>query len=288
MAQIRALNGVFTTDSIIQDLTIHITDAVERCLREVGTQKNSTLALITNLRFIFETCISTRLLNLEANYKFKIRFSIYRHQLEKSKSLGVQARSDLARLKTLAKAELDINRQFDISENFAINKQRTDDLYEELNNEISVFLDAAESFGTGMLSHYIDQYLLSHSIREKEIEDEWSLLKKELIQDPEAVALFDFKGQTSRVDKELTDKRSWKDKAAIVGLGRMHDFLYDYTSSIMHSTSYSLMLPYELEPGEQFMIEGLAARFTYSILSELCSFAKIPREMVVINFNEGA
>ncbi|NWA28528.1 hypothetical protein HX866_26910 [Pseudomonas gingeri] len=283
--QIRALNGVFTNDSVAQDLTIYIIDAVERCQREIDAPEASTLALISNLRFVFETCITARLLNLESSYKFKIRFSIYKHQLDKSRSLGLQANAEIQRLNKLKQAEDQIDEKYNLREHSITNRQKIDTLYEDLNNEISIFLDSAESMGADFLCHKIKQYIQSHEAREAEIKKEWELIKKEILQDPEALSFFDFKGQISKVDKELTDKRTWKEKAIAVGLGEIHDFLYDYTSSIMHSTSYSLMIPNELEAGERFMIEGLSARFTYSILIELCKFARIPTNATIIDTN---
>ncbi|MGF6201726.1 hypothetical protein [Pseudomonas laurylsulfatiphila] len=287
IAQIRALNGMFTRDSIVQDLTIYIAQAVERCIGEINTYPTSTFALISNLRFIFETCITARLLNLEPSYKFKVRFSIYKHQLEKSKSLASQAAADMSRLDKLKQDETEVNRLHCPVDDHFVNRGKVNELYEKLNSEISIFLDASESFGIEMTQNYIERYLKDHSAREKKIEDEWNSIKKEIIQDPEAISHFNFKGQTSKVDKELSDTRSWKQKAVATGLGPMHEFLYDYTSSIMHSTSYSIMVPYPLEPGELFMIEGLAARFSHSILTELCTFGKIPMNMTVIDVGEG-
>jgi hypothetical protein len=279
--RIEVLAEKFCADTIATELTLKIVDSVKRCIGEIYEYPNSTITFISNLRFLFETCVTTRLLVAEDSYKYKLRYSIYKHQLDKSKSLTEYAQEDLRRLdklqqeeKSLEPNEADIDK---IQKSFSeINK-----LYDRLDEEISIFLDMAEFNGADFHKTYIYSFLENHQKREDEIQDEWEEMKTLLLKNEEANRFFDFKGQVSKIEKELKDCRNWRQKASDVGLEKMYDFIYDYTSSLIHSTSYSILVPNQLEAAEITMITGLSTRITNDILKNLCIFAKIPNMKVL-------
>lgn len=278
--QIRTLAGLFNNKPLVKELTLSILDSLNRCFDEIESQHDSTLLMISNLRFLFETCITTRILVTEESFKYKLRYSIYKHQLEKSKSLKEYALKDLRRLGKLATEEALLQQQSSSPDQFMETKIAVDKLYDDLDNEISIFLDMAEYNGADFHKTYIDSFLSQHQEREEQIANEWLQVKKTLLEDEEATSFFDFRGQLSRVEKELKDTRSWKVKAKDVELIEMYDFIYDYTSSLLHSTSYSLLVPNQLEEGEKQMILGLATRIKRDALTNLCKFSNIPNMKV--------
>ncbi|MBY5991344.1 hypothetical protein [Ferrimonas balearica] len=279
--QIRALIGVFNHKPLVEELTIKILESIERCFKDIESQHDSTLLLISNLRFLFETCITTRILVNEESFKYKLRYSIYKHQLEKSKSLKEYALIDRNRLDALSIDEAALEIHAPDLELIKERRKAVDKLYDDLDKEISIFLDMAEYNGADFHKTHIDSFLSQHEEREKRIENEWAEVRKELLKNEEAKSLFDFKGQASRVEKELKDSRSWKSKAESVGLLEMYNFIYDYTSSLLHSTSYSLLVPNQLEEPEKLMILGLATRITRDALTNLCKFSNVPNMKVI-------
>ncbi|ROO09848.1 hypothetical protein BK673_13150 [Pseudomonas fluorescens] len=274
--RIKILQGKFGGTPLFDDLTKSILEAAERCVNEINERPESTLSLISNLRFLFETSVSVRLLNLEPQHKYRIRYSIYKHQLEKSQSLTRYASVDKARLDTLIIEEHAIERAYEGKQDFKNEFKDIDKLYDNLDCEISIFLDSTEQFGAEYQQEIIDNFLESHQLREAEIHREWEAVKKSLLDDTEACALFDFRGQISKVEKELSDKRSWKEKAAVVGLGSMYEFIYDYTSSLLHSTSYAILTPHRLDEAEIYMILSLSTRIANDIYKGLQIFGRIP------------
>ncbi|NQZ33912.1 MAG: hypothetical protein HRU06_21800 [Oceanospirillaceae bacterium] len=281
ITKIRLLVGGINTKPLVKELTLNIVESIDRCFKEITSQQNSTLLLISNLRFLFETCITTRILVSEESFKYKLRYSIYRHQLEKSESLKKYALIDIAKLDNLSIEEALLKKDAPDIEAILKEKKAVDMLYDALDTEISIFLDMAEFNGAGFHKTYIDSFLSQHEEREKEIASEWSEVKKTLLESEEANSFFDFRNQTSRVAKELKDNRTWKKKAEEAGLLEMYDFIYDYTSSLLHSTSYSLLVPNQLDEGEKLMIIGLATRITSDALKNLCKFATIPNMKVI-------
>lgn len=279
--KIRSLAGMFNNNPLVKELTFHISDSISRCFNEIESQHDSTLLMISNLRFLFETCITTRILVAEESFKYKLRYSIYKHQLEKSKSLEEYALKDLRRLDKLSAEEDSLHQKSSSPDQFMETKIAIDKLYDDLDKEISIFLDMAEFNGADFHKTYINAFLSQHREREEKIDNEWLEVKKSLLEDEEATSLFDFRGQISRVEKELKDTRSWKVKAEDVGLKEMYNFIYDYTSSLLHSTSYSLLVPNQLEEGEKLMILGLATRIKRDALTNLCKFSGIPNMKVI-------
>lgn len=279
--RIRALAGVFNDKPLVKELTLNIVDSLERCFKEILSKPDSTLSFISNLRFLFETCITSRILISEDSFKYKLRFSIFKHQLEKSQSLSQYSSIDKKRLDRLASKEKDLQQNSLNLEALQKENSHIDGLYDDLDKEISIFLDMAEYNGAELHKTYIESFLSQHKKREKKIAEEWAEVKKMLLGSEEANRIFDFKRQESRVEKELKDSRTWKKKATDAGLSEMYDFIYDYTSSLLHSTSYSLLVPNKLEEAEESMIIGLATRITNDALSNLCKFADIPNMKVI-------
>jgi len=273
--RIRVLNQSLTKEYWTKEITERLLQAIERCVSGVENAE-TTLEFISNFRFLFETCIHARLLKDEPSFKYKYRLSIYRHQLEKSKSLEKNARNSIARLESLREAENEIMKRGSFKE--------TDVLYDDLGKEINILQELAEFHGADYHMQIIESYITENKIRESEIEEEWEAVKKEIIADPIACSLFDFKSQTSRVDKVLKDNRTWRKKAVDVGLDDMYDFIYDYTSSLLHSTSYSTLIPSALELPERLMILSLTTKVANDSLKSLVQFANIPN-FQIINFD---
>jgi len=278
---IRGLTTMFGKSALVNELTLKYVDAIERCTNDIYERPESTISLIANLRFLFETCITARLLVAEDAYKYKVRYSIYKHQIEKSKTLREYSRIDINRLNKLEEEEKFIPESKPDEEYIKTHFAKVDSLYDELDEEISIFLDNAEFNGSGYHKHIIESYIKKHESREGDISSEWETKKIELLSDEEANSIFNFCNQTSKVEKELKDSRSWKQKANDVKLTEMYDFIYDYTSSLMHSTSYSILVPNQLDEAEITMILSLATRLNSDILKNLKLFSGIPNMMVI-------
>lgn len=266
----------YSSNEIVRDITLGIASAVRRCITEIHGEAYSTLAVVSNLRFLVEACIAARLLVKEEDYKYKFRYAVYKHQIEKSRSLTEFALRDLERLEKLKNDEKAIMDDCVSADKVKDSLAITDRLYDRLDEEISMFLDLAEFNGADFHKTYIEKFLKAHAEREQVIDNEWKDLKQELLKDESIGKVFDFSRQVSKVEKELQDKRDWKTKASVVGLAYLYEFIYDYTSSLIHCTSYSILIPNELTVPEKNMIVGLAIRITNDILRNLSDFSSTP------------
>lgn len=285
---LKASLNMFRPDEIIYELSFKIVMSVERCMDEIYKRPESTLSFIANLRFLFETCINARLLASESTFKYVLRYSIYQQQIKKSKSYSVYAQKDIARLDKLIEEEKLLEKsKIDTTEKHT----KIDELYDNLDEEISIFLDATEYTGANIHKQFIQEYLPQHQKREDGIVESKNKFIQELLKNKEANSLFMFDGTVDDVERKLKDtkmtkknkpqNRSWKDKANDVGLSEMYDFIYDYTSGLVHSTAYSLLVPSQLEKAEEDMIIGLGTKIANDILKNLYSFAQIPNVKII-------
>ncbi len=281
ISNIRYLINISPCCQISQSLTIKYIDAFERCLDEIYGNTTSTITLVVNLRFLFETCVNTRLLNQEDSYKYKVYYAIYRSQLTKSESLIRYIQVDLTRLDKLEleeeKLQSNISNPDEIKENLA----NIEKLYDGIDEEISLFLDALSFNGIGFQRHHIQKYLAQTEARHNEIANEWEETKKTLMKGKDFNSYFDCKNQLSKVEKELRDSRNWKEKSAAVELNELYSFIYNYTSSLIHSNSYSIITSNQLDSNETTMIRSLSNRLASDILKNLKSFASIPNIEVI-------
>ena len=278
---IRSLINISSCCQISKVLTLAYIDSVERCLNEIHGNSTSTISLVSNLRFLFETCVNTRILNKEGSYKYKVHYAIYQSQITKSASLIKYTQIDLARLDILELEEEKLmpkttNIQ-ELKENFA----NIEKLYDEIDEEISLFLEAVSFNGIDLQRHYIQKYLAKLNEKHNIMIAEWENAKQNLVNDKEFKKHFNCTHQTSKVEKELKDSRSWREKSDSVGLSEIYGFVYDYASSLIHSNSYSIMIPNELDDIEATMIKSLSNRLSADILKNLKDFASIPNVRVI-------
>jgi len=277
---IRTLLPTFGKSELVKLLTSKYLEVVEKCSIEIYEKPDSTISLISNLRFLFETCITTRLLTSEENFKYKVRYSIYKHQLDKANSHIKYSKLDFDLISTVSSKEKELHEKLDKSNSEKIFAE-VDQLYDELGEEISILLDQAEFNGADYHKEVVNRYIDSQIERKNKISKEWEEKKKLLLADSEACALFDFRNQISKVESELKDTRSWKQKAKDVGLSELYEFIYDYTSALMHSTSYAVLTPKQLDISEITMILSLATRLNCDILRKLKSFSGVPNMKVL-------
>ncbi|QKF66563.1 hypothetical protein AVENP_1007 [Arcobacter venerupis] len=273
---IKQLLNMFRPDEITYELAFKIIKSVEQCINEIYSHPNSTLSLIANLRFLFETCINTRLLSSEPSYKYKLRYSIYSHQVEKSENYTSYAKKDISLLDTLIQSEKEIE-LVDSDES----DKKVNELYDKLDKELSIFLDVAEYNGAEIHKDFIQSYIIENQKRINDMIVARDAFINELLKNQEANLIFKFDGSIDDIEKKLKDKRTWKKKATDTGLEEMYMFIYDYTSALVHSTSYSILIPNQLDKSEEEMIIGLGTRITNDILENLKVFAKIPNITIV-------
>lgn len=251
---------------------------------ELWNENTSLQSAIASLRYILEALIHTKLLCAEDDYFEKVYFGVSKHQIRKYELLLEQARNDIQLLSSFKNEEEKVNYKNVTSEEDAkMVMQKQDAMYEKLDEYFSVFLDAAEYFGPDAQLDFIENNVIP-SIEEKitELNEGIQSRNKALASDLGFNRKFHIKGQASKIPKILSDKRSWKEKAQQAGLESEYAFVYDYTSAILHCTSFSILTNPDVEKPEFLTFRSLSNTFMRGILENLFKFCGVPYDMAII------
>ena len=156
-------------------------------------------------------------------------------------------------------------------------------IYDKLDEEFSIFLDAAEYFGLDIQESMINSKVIPSIENEiKNLEATRLEIYKDLATNLDFNRKFNIRGQTSKIPKIISDKRTWKQKAIDAEMLDEYTFVYDYTSSLLHCTSFSILSNPEIEAPEFITFRSLSNKFMNHINKNLFAFCRVPSNMAVV------
>jgi len=264
-------------------LATTLTKKVFVLYEEIWKNDPTLQSSIASLRYILEALIQTELLYKESDYFEKIYHSVLKHKINKTQTYLEKVKSDCLILEAYEKKEDIIKEKYKKGmDEHQINDlmQQEDQIYDDLDYELTISLDASEFNSLGVQKMMLEQNVipsLEKGIEEmkKELDD----LSKALAIDLEFNRKFQIRGQSTRVPKVLKDSRSWSKKASDAGLENEYQFVYGYTSSLLHCTSFSILTNLEIEKSEFVTIRSLANKYMARIFDRLYEFCNMPKNM---------
>lgn len=263
-------------------------------LKEQLIKDPSNLLLnYSTMRYTLETLIHCRLLVKEDSYIYKLYYSVYLHQINKAENFLNRLKSEIELIAKYEKMEAEKSvvpnfkgkaTQDEIQNFFEKNKEIEAEIDQLADKELTVFFGDFKRNG----------YLFQKSIMENELtkiyEDkliELNDLKdkraRQILVDKRINTLFDFK-QASGVFKELKEQRSWNKKADDTDLAQEYKLVYEISSALLHSTSYSIITPIETLEQEQFFALDMTCQYSnaiYDCLNVFLEYQKISKIKVV-------
>lgn len=256
----------------------------------INDNSYNMITLSSNFRYILETMISTELLLKEPEYKFRIYLSLHLHNKEKHKKIIERLKSEIV---ILEKLESEEKKSLELLRNSNIEKSDRMEKYQEVINHFirlayenpMMFLEGVkENTFWGQLHMLKTKMLPKYESDLQEIENKMLVLSKQLSKSPEINSLFNINRQQSKVFKEIPDNRSWEVKASIVGLQSEYKFFYDYTSALMHFTSYSILTKHNLDNGEVFLLYNMIVQYVTKIYDNIIKIVGLENiELIVID-----
>jgi len=242
--------------------------------------ENSTkiLTSFASIRFSLEALIQTKLLLREPEYTYKLYYSIYNHQIDKTNKLIERLKLEISIIEEFEERDID-NKKFDpliidyqlpSEEIIKSIKPVENELYDEADKIINIFWGDFRKHGFS----YTGYFLKNKTLKDLDSRlDEVNSLKikkaKQLLQNNELNNIFDFKRQYSRVFKELKDDRSWRQKAKETELENEYNLVYDFTSAIILATSYSFSTKNKYQGREEYMAIDMITQYSNRIISNL-------------------
>ena len=236
--------------NIKYNLSITLIDKLSHMINELSNSHNDLHKHVSTLRYTLETLIVTKLLIVEDDFFAKIYFSIYKQQENKIKQMIQRLKNEIQILKNYSEenSKLDAQNRLKYTLDFKKIAEENEKTFQFLKNkaqsEITIFMNQLEEYGFEALSVMLEKgTLLEYENKLKEFEELTLKKQKQLAKERWFKQYFGARVQHTQVFKLLTDNRTWKEKAKLVGLDKEYSLNYEMTSSLLHFTSYSLSTP---------------------------------------------
>jgi len=267
--------------SIKYEISYKIIDKLSNIITELTLSDDDLSKHSSTLRYILETLITSDLLLKEEDYFLKLYYSIYVQQVNKTKAMLFRLKNEILVLKEYAtsyKTEI-----ASLEEKYASNPILLDIKSEEifqaykktLQNDIYIFLNQLEEYGFDFLLEQLEKVILPQYI--KKVEEYINLKEekaKELMSKEYFKKYFSVGHQYSKVFKLLEDKRSWSQKAEVVGLNEEYKINYETTSSLLHFTSYSLLTANTIDQEEKEYNYMIINQYVKKICTNISALSK--------------
>lgn len=237
-------------------LFLKILIKLESVIKNIKKNKSNLLLLASTVRFLFETLIQLELVKKEPKHIYILLYSIYNHQVAKTNQLFEELKSNLVVLDKIIELREQLIKYID---NPAITKKNKVEYSKRINQEIAdillskthIFLAHVDKIEPREVQKILTEiYIPKYEKLIIDLANEKKHYAKQIIKKEFIATLFDFRNQFTKVFTEFKDTRSWNDKAKEVGLLDDYIYMYDYTSSLIHSTSYSLITSPEIDDEE--------------------------------------
>lgn len=274
--ELRAQLPSICKDKIKRHLIEEITSTLNNTAPTIYDTQAPMVARVASLRFVFEMLINVRLLCQENDFTEKLYYSVAQQQLSKVERQLQKLYHDMAILELYIEKEKELHEQIKpgITKEEAkkiLSQENT--LYEQLDKELSLHLAQASWSGAKLQLELLrDKVVPLYQGRIDQFTKRINTIAKRLARDAEFSKKFDVRGQPTRVFKVLKDPRSWSKKAEDSGVSEEYEFIYDYTSSFLHCTSYSIFTPNEVNDVEDVLLSNFGNKYLNHIVEGLKAF----------------
>lgn len=268
----------------IYHLSLNIVEKIISIQKLILTENSSLIENYSSLRYVLETLIQTELLISEPKYTYKLFYSIHNHQIDKTKKFIERIKREILIMK---KYELEDRENSKIiingvknNEDIEITKNNHQKAIKELDDkadlEYTMFCGNFKWFGYGFTQSHLENKVLSeYEERLKLFENGKIEIAKKLVKKDNIAKHFNFNNQHSKVFKELKDIRTWKEKAKLTKLENEYDLVYDLSSAVLHSTSYSYKTSNDIKDYEIKMVKDLCFKYSKKIMINLNSYTNM-------------
>lgn len=271
-------------NSEIYHLSLNIVEKIISIQKLILTENSSLIENYSSLRYILETLIQSELLIKEPEYTYKLFYSIHNHQIDKTKKyierikreMLIMKKYELEDRKTTEIFKNGIENKEDIEETKIKHQKAEKEIDDKADLEYTMFCGNFKWLGYGYVQSELENKVLpKYKERLKLFENSKIEIAKKLVKKKSVAKHFNFNRQHSKVFNELKDLRSWKDKAKLTNLENEYDLVYDLSSAVLHSTSYSYRTSIDIKDYEIKMIKDLCFKYSKKIMINLNSYTNM-------------
>ncbi len=283
------------------------TEIVNKLINLQGRIVSSDISLLEAyalLRYILETLIQTELLIKEEKYTFQVYYSIYDTQVKKCEKAIERIKYEIDIMKNFHNKDNEITKEY-MNEFIKKNNEMgviTDEVIKQITRnkddklkildkqadiEFTIFTndDNGHDYkfnGYGFTAHLMSkQTLVKYEKQLKQLKKTREEIIQHILSNEIICQHFDFRNQPTKVFKELINAKSWKAKAEETNLQREYDFVYDLSSSVVHSVSYSYFTDNEIEKKEFSMVKNLVYKYSIKIVQNIKIYLDLDKVKII-------
>jgi|GEM_PF-2119245 len=281
----------------VYQLSVNILEKILSIQKSILKANSSLIENYSSLRYILETLIQTELLIKEPEYTYKLFYSIHSHQIDKTnkfierikREILIMENYELEDRKNINIIKNGVDKNEDIELTHKIHQKAIKELDDKADLEFTMFCGNFKWFGYGYTqSHLENEVLPEYQKRLTLFKNSRIEIAKKLVKKESVSKHFNFNNQHTKVFKELKDNRTWKEKARLTKLENEYNLIYDLSSALLHSTSYSFKTRNDIEDYEMKMIKNLCFQYSKKMMINLNSYTKMEfyNKFKMITFNE--
>lgn len=243
-----------------------ISKKILKLLNELIINEDNLLNFASTLRYSFETLIHLKIFFIEKEHLLRLNYSIYNHHIAKYSKLLKRAEEEILLLDEIDTFEKSLLSESVVNEK-VITLPEIDELIEgNYGSNITMFFEGVKFNGYGFHQHILKEKVIKgYKAELEQLKKQRQEFEKTIIKDKFFQSIFGTKIQSNQVEKLLSDQRSWDEKSKLTNLEKEYALMYDMTSSIIHSTSYSLFTSDELNENEKKIFYSLLNQYIEKI-----------------------
>ncbi len=213
-------------------------------------------AAVSSLRYILEALAKTERFLQDKEY---LKIFYYQYLFDHRDSL-IKYESQILK---------DIELLDQYSKKTPINEDEEDKMYDLLDDEFSIGLNRVS-----MDTIYYTRYRLLNEVIPS--------LKDQLVDINNKILNISINYGITEESKK-NHRKSIAAEFKELGLNREYDFVYDYTSNLIHCRSYSIYSPSKLDNNEIIMFRSLSTKFVNRIAKNLINLSQLPEYAITID-----
>jgi len=207
-----------------------------------------TLNVLVTTRYVFETLVWLRVLNQDTEYGLVFYYQTIEKQIQHFTNYRKKLEDEISLLNALGQEENDLYQdrvQKLADDPKSLTAERVSEETASIMNEMDrkarrafcLYAESARHNGYGLQAHLIRTKAIPYV--DTQIDE--LLAKRKAFADR----------CSEPVKKKLTERWNWKKKATLAGMPDQYEFIYSYTSRLLHATPASILTDQKnLEPQE--------------------------------------
>jgi hypothetical protein len=243
---------------------------------------------VSSLRYTLEALINVRLFEKDEKYMLATYYSLINKQIELMEKRIERLKYEIDLYEELSKKEKSLTKS--VLSNIDSNTNPSE-ITEQIKNvenlidnelyfEITIFSENIETNGYSFHKFHLEEKVLpfyeKHINHLKKLRDKQA---NELLSMPLFKKHFPDIKNTNNVFEAIRKKcmeKSWSKKANKVSLNREYEYIYKYTSAIIHCDSYSFVTNSDFDDNERSLIIKMQSQYLEKINESIRKFLSLP------------